>query len=303
MDKLAALRAFVEVVDAAGFAAAARRLGQSRSAVNRLVLNLEAGLGTQLLTRTTRRVSPTPSGAAFHARAKAILAELEEAEWSLVEREGEARGELRINAPMSFGTMHLAPLLGAFMARHPAIRIELELDDRFVDIVEGGYDLAVRIAAPREDTTFVDHRIAEIRRVVCAAPDYLARAGTPRHPRDLRAHSCLHYGNLSSGHFWPLESADGTQGVHVTGVLSANNAESLRDAALAGLGVALLPTFVVGRELQEGRLVTILEDFRPPELWLAVIYPPRRHLSRRIRLFTDFMIERFGGRPYWDLVD
>lgn len=302
MDKFAALKAFVDVVEQNGFAAAARARGCSRSAVNRFVLSLEEELGVQLLNRTTRKVSTTSEGAAFYERAKAILASLEAAERDAGRSQDEIAGLLRINAPMSFGTMHLGAAVSDFMLQHPNLRVELHLNDRVVDLIEEGFDLAIRIAEPSEDTSFVDMRICEARRVICASPEYLARNGTPDSPRDLRSHHCLHYGNLPSGTLWRLTGSKGNASVHVNNVLCSNNGEVLRDAAVKGLGIAMLPTFIVGGELQAGRLVTILNGFSAPVLWLTAIYPPTRHLSAKIRFFTDFLMERFGTQPHWDLV-
>lgn len=303
MDKIAALTAYVTVVEQNGFAAAARTMGQSRSAVNRMVIALEDELGAQLLNRTTRRVSPTANGAAFYERARAILEDLADAERELGESQEDIAGQLRVNAPMSFGTMHLSSAIADFSAQHPQLRIELHLNDRLVDIVEEGFDIAIRIAEPRDDSSLVDFRICEARRVICASPDYLAQHGQPERPDDLKRHACLHYGNLPSGNLWRLIGPRGSTGVHVNNVLCSNNGEVLRDAAVAGRGVTMLPTFIVGRELQAGRLVTVMSDYRAPELVLAAVYPPTRHLSAKIRLFTDFLVDRFGTRPYWDLVD
>lgn len=303
MDKFAALRAFVAVVEEAGFAAAARALGQSRSAVNRMVIVLEDELGVQLLNRTTRQVSPTAHGAGYYEQAKGILEALDAADQGVRDAHHDATGQLRINAPMSFGTMHLGPAMAEFMARHPNLRIELHLNDRIVDIIEEGFDLAIRISEPREDTTLVDFRICEMRRVLCAAPAYLAEHGEPKHPSELKHRPCLHYGHLPTGNLWRLRGPNGSGGVHVNAVLSSNNGQVLRDSAVHGLGIALLPTFIVGRELQAGRLVTILSEYTLPTLLLTAVYPPTRHLSAKIRLFTDFLIERFGERPYWDLVE
>jgi len=303
MDKFAALRAFVAVVEEEGFASAARAMGQSRSAVNRMVILLEDELGVQLLNRTTRQISPTANGAAFYEQAKSILDALESAEQDARKTQSEATGQLRINAPMSFGTMHLGPAIADFMARHPNLRIELHLNDRIVDIIEEGYDLAIRISEPREDTLLVDFRISEMRLVICAAPAYLAQHGEPRHASELKHRPCLHYGHLPGANLWRLAGPRFRGGVHVNAVLCSNNGQVLRDAAVHGMGIALLPTFIVGRELQAGRLVTILNDYAPPKVMLTAIYPPTRHLSVKIRLFTDFLVERFGGRPYWDLVE
>ncbi len=302
MDKFAALKAFVSVAENRGFAAAARERGQSRSAVNRFVIALEDELGVQLFNRTTRQVSPTAEGAALYERATFILSALEEAERDIGASQHESTGQLRVNAPMSFGTMHLGTAVADFMSGHPNLRIELHLNDRIVDVIEEGFDLAIRIAEPREDTTLVDLRICDVGRVICASPDYLRAHDTPAHPRELKTHRCLHYGNLPSGNLWRLTGPGGNAGVHVNNVLCSNNGEVLRDAAVEGLGITMLPAFIVGRELRAGRLVTILDDFHPPQLVLTAIYPPTRYLSAKIRLFTDFLIERFANGPSWNLV-
>ncbi|MEM8916239.1 MAG: LysR family transcriptional regulator [Pseudomonadota bacterium] len=302
MDKFAALRAFTLVVDEGGFAAAGRALGQSRSAVNRLVLALEDELGAQLLNRTTRQVSATATGVAFYEKAQTILAELAAAERAVGETRQTAAGRFRINAPMSFGTLHLGPAVADFMAQHPDIQIEMQLNDRFVDVIEEGFDLVIRIAEPREDTTMVDFRLCEAKRVICASPDYLAAHGMPDHPADLKRHKILQYGHQQENYIWRLNGPTGQANVTVTSVLCSNNGEVLRDAAVQGLGIMLGPTFIVGGDLQLGRLVSILPDYQPPQLMLTALYPPTRHLSANIRLFTDFLMERFGSEPHWDLV-
>lgn len=303
MDKFAALKAFTAVVEQGGFAVAARASGQSRSAVNRMVIDLENEFGVQLLNRTTRKVSPTANGQAYYDRAKAILAELTDAEQALVQDQAQASGHLRVNAPMSFGTMHLGSAISDFMRRHSGLTVELHLNDRLVNIIEEGFDLSIRIAEPEEESSMVDFRICEARRVVCAAPGYIAEYGAPSTPAELKHRACLHYGNLPSGSLWRLIGPRGAIGVHVNSVLCSNNAEILRDGAVRGLGIALLPTFIAGAELQAGRLVTLLNGYRSPELVLSVVYPATRHLSVKVRLLTDFLMERFGSRPYWDLVD
>ncbi|WP_428408382.1 LysR family transcriptional regulator [Hyphococcus sp.] len=303
MDKFAALKAFSQVVEAGGFAAAAREMKLSRSQVNKLVIGLEDQLGVQLLNRTTRSVSATPAGKAFYERASTILDDLAEAEACLMDEQDEPQGELRINAPMSFGTMHLGRALADFMSLHPKIRIELTLSDRFVDPVVEGFDMTVRIAEPREAPSLIDHQIIEARRVICVSPEFLKQHGEPQSPRALSGMPCLHYGHLSSGNQWRLAGPEGDMLVKVQCIFSANNAEVLRDAAVKGLGVALLPTFIAGAELQEGRLVTILSDYKAPNIFITLLYPPNRHLSPRIRALVAFLYERFGDRPYWDLVE
>jgi DNA-binding transcriptional LysR family regulator len=302
MDKLASLQSFIRVVEDGSFAAAARTVGQSRSQVNRAVVALEDDLGVQLLNRTTRKVSVTPSGQAFYQRAKNILSELDDAEDSIRENRDSPAGDIRINAPMSFGTLHLGPALVDFARLYPDIRVELSLNDRFVDPVADGFDMTVRISRPTETLALIDHEIIPIRRALCASPDFLRDHGTPQDIDDLTTLPCLHYGNLPAGSTWKLTGPDGPVSVRVNGVFCCNNAEVLRDAALAGLGVTELPTFIAGPELQTGRLVSILNDYTPPEIFLYLLYPPSRQLSSRIRLLVDFMHDRFGGHPHWDLV-
>ncbi len=284
MDRIAALKAFVAVVDEGGFAAAARALGLSRSGVNRLVMGLEDQLGAQLLTRSTRRVNPTSTGAAFHARAVRILEALDEAERAVRAEDTEATGDLAISAPVSFGTAHIAPLMADFMARHPALRVRLDLSDRTVDLFGEGYDLAVRMGQPREDANLVDFRLCQSRLVLCAAPALAEDPSLALGPAALRTLPCLDYVVAGEGRPWRLAGAEEVRLVP-NRVLISNNGEVLRDAALAGRGIALLPTFIVGPALADGRLVEVLPDWRATTLTLAVVYPPARHLSAKVRVF------------------
>ncbi len=302
MDKFAGLRAFTMVVEEGGFAAAARVLGLSRAQVNKSVINLEEHLGVQLLNRTTRSVAATPAGLAFYKRARTILDDLTEAEAAIRDDQDEPRGELKINAPMSFGTMHLAPALADFMLQHPQIRVELVLNDRLVDPVAEGFDITLRIAARTEASSLIDHEILEVKRVVCASPEALKRFGAPEAPSDLADLPCLHYGNLPTGKTWRLTGPDGAVDTRVNGVLCSNNGEVLRDAAVKGLGFTKLPLFIVGADLKAGRLALVLPDYKAPSIYLTLLYPPNRHLSARIRLLVEFIYERFGDRPSWDLV-
>lgn len=303
MDKFASLNAFRQVVESGSFAQAARELGLSRSQVNRLVINLEDDLGVSLLVRTTRHVGLTPTGQAFYERARNILNELSEAEHQIQSDQEEPQGDIKINAPMSFGILHLGPALIDFMKRHPRIRVHLALNDHFVDPVSEGFDITVRIAEHREQPSLIDHEIVEVKRILCAAPDFLAEHRTPSVIQDLSALPCLHYGNLQAGGSWHLFGPEGSVQVRVNGVLCSNNAEVLRDAAINGLGIALLPTFIVGPELQTGQLVSVLPAYHAQPIYLRMIYAPNRHLSARIRLLVKFVQARFGDRPYWDLVE
>jgi len=302
MDKLSSVRAFTKVVEHGGFAAAARELRLSRSAVNKYVIELEQELGVQLLARTTRRVTPTENVQAYYERCRAILADLEEADLAVTRLQSEPRGLLRVNAPMSFGTLHLGRAVADFMERYPQLQIQLVLSDQLIDPVQEGFDVTLRIA-DLPSSSLIARRIAPAVRAVCAAPSYLERRGVPKHPDDLRHHDCLAYGHLATGNQWKLVGADGDHWIRIPWTLCTNNAEVLRDAAVCGRGIALLPTFIAGADLQDGRLRTILPDYKPPEISIYAVYPQTRHLSVKVRLFIDFLVERFGGRPYWDLVD
>ena len=293
MDKFESLRAFTHVVEEGGFAAAARKMDMSRSAVNKLVINLENKLGVQLLYRTTRQVNPTDTGRAFYERCVSILAELEEAENLASQHHSEPKGTLKINAPMSFGTLCLGSIVADFMVQYQEIQVELNLEDRFVEPVAEGYDLVVRIAQPRESSSLVVNPITPIERVLCASPPYLEKHGIPHHPEDLKEHSCLHYGYLATGSQWQLEDGEREYRVKVKGAICSNNGEVLRDAAVRGLGIVLSPTFIVEQELQRGELQLILPDYHPPTISLCVVYPVNRHLSTKIQLFSKFLKEHF----------
>ncbi|HKU98863.1 MAG TPA: LysR family transcriptional regulator [Vineibacter sp.] len=302
MDKLTSIRAFTKVIQHGGFATAARDMRLSRSAVSKYVIELEQALGVQLLSRTTRTVSPTVNGLAYYERCLAILADLDEADQAVSSAQTAPVGMLRVNAPMSFGTLHLSGCIAAFMAEHPKLQVQLILSDEQVDPVQGGFDVTLRIA-DLPSSSLVGRKLAPARRAVCASPDYLKQHGTPVRPEDLRHHACLSYGHLATGNQWKLTGADGDHWIAIPWTLCANNAEVLRDAAVAGRGVALLPTFIAGAELQSGRLVSVLTDYAAPELFLYALYPPTRHLSAKVRAFIDFLAARFAGRPYWDLVE
>ena len=297
MDKLAALNAFAQVVRDGSFAAAARSLGQSRSHVNRLVIELEDSLGVTLLTRTTRSLSLTPVGKAFHARCEAILDDLSEAMREVQIDHEAPQGAMKINAPMSFGTLQLGPALVEFMQRYPLIHVELTLSDRFIDPVAEGFDITVRIARRVDSPSLVIHDIAPVERILCAAPSLIERYGEPRSPQDLIRIPCLHYDDLRNGGRWHLTGPEGPFELKVNGVLCSNNAEILCQAAADGMGVALLPHFIADTAIRSGRLVPVLREFTAPELFLSLIYPPNRHLSARVRVFVKFMQGRFGDGP------
>jgi DNA-binding transcriptional LysR family regulator len=300
MDRLAALTAFAAVVETKSFSAAAQRLRIAKSAVSRQVGELETALGVRLLNRTTRSLSLTEVGRAYHGRVERILADLAEADRAASDARAAPRGRLKVSAPMSFGFLHLAPALSDFLELHAEVSLDLVLNDRFVDLVEEGFDVAVRIAT-LADASLIARRLAPARRAICASPHYLETRGAPETPDDLAAHSCLFNSNIAPARDWRFVHADGSPWpVNVKGRLSVNNGDATRAAALGGLGLASLPTFIVGADLQAGRLIAVLDGYVPQDLSISALYPHSRHLSPTVRAFVDFLAERFGPQPYWD---
>lgn len=295
MDRLQAMLAFRAVADTGSFSTAARRLGRSKAVVSRLVADLESHLGARLLNRTTRRVSLTELGRAYHARCVQLLADLDELESLARDAQAVPRGRLRLAGPHSFGELFLVPALHAFGAQYPAIEIDLTLTDRFVDLVEDRYDLAIRIAE-LPDSTLVARRLADMRLVVCAAPDYLARHGAPRQPADLVRHACIVDTNLQQPANWPFEVAGQRTSVRVAGRYAVNSARAACDLALAGDGIALTPDFVADTHLAAGRLTRLLADFATAPRGIWAVYPHRRHLALRLRVLIDFLVARFSQR-------
>ena len=302
MDRMSSMAAFTKVVGASSFSAAAREMQVSQALVTKQIQELESWLGARLLNRTTRRLSLTEVGTAFYERAARILDAVEEAKDAAGALQTVPRGRLRINAPVSFGLLHLAPAITDFLERFPDVSVEMLVNDRVVDLLEGGFDVGVRIGRLR-DSSLIARKIAPIRLVVCAAPDYLARRGAPKTPDDLTKHDCLEYTYFESRGEWRLLDPNGKEiVVPVSGRYLANNADVLRTTAIAGGGVILCPTFIVGDDLRAGRLTRLLPNYPPPEQGLHALYPPGRHLSAKVRSFVDFLIARFGGEPAWDRV-
>jgi DNA-binding transcriptional LysR family regulator len=299
MDRLDDMIAFIRVVDAKSFTAAAERLGVSKSVVSRRMTGLENRLGVRLLNRTTRRLSVTEIGQAFHQRCVRILADIEEAERAAADLHAEPRGTLRVNAPMSFGMMHIAPAIADFLGRYPGLDIDMDLNDRFVDLVDEGYDVAVRVGRLR-DSSLVARRLAPSRRVVVGSPVYFRKHGRPQHPDELAEHNCLIYTNAPLAEQWQFRVDGEARSVRVSGCLRVNNGEVLREAAIAGQGLTVLPTFIVGDALSHGQLDAVLTDCVVSESAVHAVYPHSRHLSPKVRAFVDFLAVRFGPVPYWD---
>ncbi len=299
MDHLAGIAVFARVAERGSFTAAARDLDLSKSAVSKQVARLEERLGARLLHRTTRRLHLTEVGQAYFDRARQIIADAEEAERAVTRLHAEPRGRLRINAPMSFGIRHLGPALPGYMTRYPDVSVDLELNDRQVDLIEEGFDLAVRISQ-LSDSTLIARKLSPCGFAVAATTDYWNRHGRPHHPDELANHACLLYDYLPAPGEWRFQGPDEAFSMRVSGPLKSNNGEALLEAALAGLGVAMLPTFIIGEALCDGRLECVLGDFQIAGTHAYAVWPQSRHLSAKVRTFVDFLVEQFGPDPYWD---
>ncbi len=297
MDRYTEMQTFVAVVDAGSFVGAADALQMSKTAVSRVVGALEARLGTRLLQRTTRRLSLTPEGALFVERCRELLDGVRDAEAELSTRTGEVIGELRLSAPVTFGLDHLAPLWPAFMARHPRLTLDVTLTDRFVDLVDEGVDLAVRIGQ-LQASSLVSRRLASTRLVLCASPEYLARHGTPRTPADLAGHTTFAYKLLASGDQWPFEGPDGPLTVKVNPRMRSNSGDSCCVAALQHQGIVLQPSFMVSPHLASGALVELLADHRSRELGIHAVWPSRKQLAPKVRLMVEYLAAAFR-QPGW----
>ncbi|MBD3655469.1 LysR family transcriptional regulator [Marinobacter sp.] len=302
MDRIDAMRAFVTVVSEGSFTRAADRLELSPQLVSKYVSQLEHHLGTRLLNRTTRKIHLTEAGARYHQRAQQVLNDIDDMENQLGDLQGEARGRLRISAPVSFAIRHMAPLLAEFQAAHPAVGIDLQLNDRKVDIVEEGFDIALRIGHLKS-SSLIARRIAPVRLVMCAAPAYLARHGPPRQPEDLRDHRYLRYSYMDPEAGQPVFRWLQSQGGSRDSELVSNNGDVLVEAAIAGAGIAIQPTFIAGEAIRDGKLRILLPDHEPEPLALYAVYAHRQLLASKVRSFIDFLDGYFGDPPYWDRFD
>lgn len=301
MAVLGAIPVFVAVVENGGFSAAARKLGISKSAVSKRINLLEDHLGVRLLHRTTRKLSLTEAGERYLEHAAEALAAANQAEDAVTQLQGEPQGQLRINAPMSFGRLHVAPLIPKFLKRYPRLQIDLVMDDRKVDLVAEGFDLSIR-GGILPDSTLIARKLAPIHQVLCASPEYIERHGLPGKPEELTGHNCVLFSLSSDANKWTLIDADGSQSVLVSGSYQVNNSEALLEALRAGVGIGRLPTFVAGPDLKTGRLVKLFESWRIPDFAMYAVFPEREYLPAKVRVFLDFAIEYFGGdEPYWDV--
>jgi DNA-binding transcriptional LysR family regulator len=297
VDNLTGMAVFAKVVEAKSFSEAARHLGLSKSAVSKQVSRLEERLGARLLNRTTRRLHLTEVGAQFYERCARVVAEAEEAEL-LVTRHHEApRGTLRINAPMDFGKLYLAPALPELLDQFPDLRVDLVLDDKMVDLIDEGFDAAIRIA-DMPDSSLIARKLTACTHYVCASPAYFERHGVPQVPNDLKDHNCLVYSYQMGGPDWLFKGPDGDHHIPVSGSLRVNNGEVVRAGLLAGLGIGYVPAFLVSEDVKSGALVTVLDGYIRADTAVYAVYPHSRYLSAKVRAFVDFMVERLANNPF-----
>jgi DNA-binding transcriptional LysR family regulator len=296
MDKFQEMRVFSAVVDASSFVAAADSLGMSKAAVSRYVSELEQRLGVRLMHRTTRKLSLTPEGEVFLVRCRDILANIESSEAEISTRSVTASGLLKVSLPVSFGIRHLAPLWSEFLADHPQVTLDVQLADRVIDLVDEGFDLAVRIAR-LPDSSLISRQLTSTRLVLCAAPSYLKRRGTPAHPSELAQHDVLGYSLMAMGDQWQFTGPEGPVCVKVRPRMWTNNGDSCVAAALQGSGIQLQPTFLIDEELASGQLVEILPQFRSVELGIYAIYPSRKFVLPKVRAMVEFLANKLQRAP------
>lgn len=314
MDKLTSMRVFTKVAKAGSFAAAAKELGLSRAMATKHVMQLENGLQIRLLNRTTRHLSLTEVGTVYLERCLQILDEMEEMEIAVTKLQTEPRGTLKVSATPFFGSYHLMPAISAYMEMYPEVHVELVLQAGYADLIEEGFDLAIYLDELR-DSSLIARRLSSSQSVVCASPSYFKKHGKPKTLEDLRHHNCLISSILPPKDQWTFHDPNenniaGTTGdkaktkqgitVKVTGTLYANVADALRSGALSGLGLALLPTYMVGQDIRRKRLEAALTNYVLPPVQIHAVYPHRKHLSAKVRTFVEFLHERFHPTPYWE---
>ncbi|WP_179378084.1 LysR family transcriptional regulator [Jannaschia marina] len=296
MDRLSEMEAFATVVDQGGFTDAAKKLGISKSAVSKHVSSLETRLGARLLNRTTRRVSPTEIGLAYYDRARRVLNDAGEADALVTSMQSAPSGMLRVSVATDFGVNHLSPILGGFLHEYPDITVNMVLDNRFVELISEGFDLAVRIG-DLEDSSLRARKLAETHRQMIASPEYLEEYGRPQRIDDLNEHKLLHYSNQANGSVWRLTAPSGEKRqVRSAGWLTVNDGQSLLNAAMGGLGIAFLPDFLYAEAMKEGKLVPAIEGMAPETQGIYAVYPPGRYTQPKVRAFIDFLVESFRDR-------
>lgn len=299
MQDLNLIVIFARVVEAGSFSEAARRLDISRSSVSKAVAKLEKDMDARLLNRSTRHLSLTEAGTALTEHCFRILDEAEQAERAVNNLQAKPRGLLKVSASVAFGTLHIAPALADFLAMYPEIRLDLTITDRPVDLIEEGYDVLIRVTG-EPDPNLVARKLAPVHRKLCATPQYFHQQGTPLTPGDLIQHNCLDYTLSGEQGNWLFKGPDGDISVPVSGTLRINDDDALSQAVLAGLGIALLPTFTVGKYIQKKQLQAVLSEYIPVERYVYACYLQNRHLPAKVRFFIDFLSARIGATPYWD---
>lgn len=302
MERLDCDRMFVAVVGTGSFTAAAERLGVSSGQASKLVSKLEADLGVQLIKRTTRALAATEVGQAYYERIKLLLEEFEALDASVRHASGAPSGRLRLTAPVSFGTMQLSSVLVDFARAFPQIQLDVSFSDRILNLVDEGFDAAIRIMDHPQDSSLIARRLCDMRLVLAASPDYVAARGVPAEPEQLADHDCIIDSNFRDPLHWPLRSPDGPHvtPVSVTGRLHFGSGEACVAAAAAGLGIARVPSFVAGHSLRAGVLQPVLADFEVAPIGLYALYPPTRHLALKVRVLVDFLSSCYRGTPGWD---
>lgn len=297
MDKYQEMRVFTAVVDAGSFVAAADALGMSKAAVSRYVSDLEQRLGARLLHRTTRKLSLTAEGEVFLARVREILASIEDSEAEISTRSHTASGLLKVSVPVSFGIQHLAPLWSEFMQAHPRVALDVQLADRVMDLVDEGFDLAVRIAR-LPDSSLVSRKLASTRLVLCASPEYLRTKGAPEHPSELADHDVIGYSLLAMGDQWQFTGPEGPITVKVRPHMWSNNGDTCVAACVRGNGIQLQPTFLIASELTSGQLIEVLAQYRSIELGIYAVYPTRKFVMPKVRALVEFLSARLADAPW-----
>ncbi|NMG45862.1 LysR family transcriptional regulator [Aromatoleum toluvorans] len=290
---------YARVVEAGSFSEAARRMEVSRSVISKAVAKLERSLGARLIHRTTRHLSLTEIGKAVAAHCDRLLEEVVQIERMAESLNAEPRGVLRVSASVAFGTLHVAPALASFLTAHPELKMELTITDRLVDLAEEGFDMAIRVTG-EPPPQLVARKLAPVRRKLCATPEYFRQRGIPLTPADLVRHNCLDYTHSGEQGQWRFNGPQGEISVPVTGPLHVDDDEALSQAVLGDLGLGLLPTFIIGKDLQAGRLQAVLSEYIPVERHVYAMYLPTRHLPSKVRTFIDFLVAQIGADPYWD---
>ncbi len=301
MNRFENMNVFIRVVEVGSISGAADNLGVAKSAVSRRLKELEGHLGVELFHRTTRRMNLTDTGRAFYHQAVRILQDVLEAELTTSQAHKTLKGSLKVALPSSFGLMHMGGAINAFSKEHPQIEFDLDFNDREVDLMQEGFDLAIRLAN-LPDSSLIARHLAPIKTVMCASPAYIEEMGAPLSPNELINHRCLVYSLLRDFEYWSLTDTKGKENkIKIQPFLKASAGEFLRDAAVEGLGLVIVPSFIAYKEIEHGNLIPILKEYKIPQISAYAIYPQTRHLSLRVRAFVDFLIQRFEGTPYWDI--